>query len=262
MYEHEKQTIVRDFSLVSRDGHTIGLDIYKPHDLKPGSAVLLFVHGGGFIGGDKDQFLAMAPFIALEKGVVSITVEYRTDTPYPAAVFDVIEAIDWIGRNEKALSVDKNKLVVIGGSPGANIGLLAVNNEWRTRHAVFDDIPFHPHNLVLLNGIFSLKSLWNLNEDLQADLLKYLGDYSKIEDASPSNYVYRGFEILLLHGEEDRVVPFEEALSIKRKWEEEGSHVSIVSFKHEGHAWFNSLYKHVPVIKEITEFIDKLEKDK
>ena len=90
--------------------------------LKP--AVIL-VHGGGWNSGNKSLMVPLAQDIA-SKGYACFTVEYRLslEAKYPAGVFDVKSAIQFIKSNAKRFFVDPNKVAVLGCSAGGQIAAL------------------------------------------------------------------------------------------------------------------------------------------
>jgi triacylglycerol lipase len=103
------------------------LDVFTPQP-KPGKAapVLLFVHGGGFVRGDKHQ--AGSPFQdnmmlwATAKGMVGVNIDYRLapKDPWPAGVDDLASAIAWTKANIAAYGGDPNRILIWGHSAGAN----------------------------------------------------------------------------------------------------------------------------------------------
>src|SRR5205085_3613438 len=102
------------------------LDVYTA-DSAPGRRprpVLLFVHGGGFRGGDKH-----GPFYpdnvtlwAARHGMVGINIDYRLapQNPYPAAAQDLAAAIGWARANAARYGGDPRRIVLFGHSAGAN----------------------------------------------------------------------------------------------------------------------------------------------
>lgn len=102
------------------------LDIYRPKS----DAVLpacVLVHGGGWIGGDKERFRALG-FALADKGYVVANVEYRLAraAKYPAAVQDCSLAVRWVRANANRLGLDPQRMCAWGGSAGGHLaGLLA-----------------------------------------------------------------------------------------------------------------------------------------
>ena len=88
------------------------------------SPVFLFVHGGGFVGGDKTQPDSPAydhiGVWAVRNGWIGVTMTYRLapDHTWPAGAQDVAVAVDWIRENIAGYGGDPDRIVVAGHSAG------------------------------------------------------------------------------------------------------------------------------------------------
>jgi acetyl esterase/lipase len=102
------------------------LDVITPKNkgAKP-FPVVLFVFGGGWRSGNRKQNIPLAQKIS-EQGYVSITADYRlsTEAAFPAAVYDLKNAIRWIKANAKNYNIDTNKIAVCGFSAGGQLAAL------------------------------------------------------------------------------------------------------------------------------------------
>jgi triacylglycerol lipase len=100
------------------------LDLYVPDDKATKRPVLLFVHGGGFVGGDKhgpfypDNITAWAA----KQGMVGVNIDYRLapKAPWPAASQDLASALRWVRANIAQYGGDPDRIVLWGHSAGAN----------------------------------------------------------------------------------------------------------------------------------------------
>lgn len=81
--------------------------------------LLVHIHGGGWIGGDKSRNAAIQPY--LDKGISYASVNYRLtgEAPLPAPVHDAARAIQFIRSKAKDWNINKNKIALTGGSAGA-----------------------------------------------------------------------------------------------------------------------------------------------
>ena len=81
--------------------------------------LLVYIHGGGWIGGDKDPVRNIQPF--LEKGISFASINYRLtgEASLPAPVHDAARAIQFIRSKAGEWNIDKERIALTGGSAGA-----------------------------------------------------------------------------------------------------------------------------------------------
>ena len=103
------------------------LDIYWPADGAGPFPVILAIHGGAFIGGDKRD-LQLTPMLAgLERGYAVVSVNYRMsgEARFPALVHDVKAAIRWVRANAAQFLFNPARIATWGGSAGGYLALMA-----------------------------------------------------------------------------------------------------------------------------------------
>ena len=98
------------------------VDIY-PADIKH-APVLLFLHGGGFVGGDKwgdPLFYGNVGRYFAAHGYVSVLANYRLapDATWPSGNEDVAAILAWIEGNAAEYGGDPERVIIIGQSAGA-----------------------------------------------------------------------------------------------------------------------------------------------
>jgi acetyl esterase/lipase len=103
------------------------LDIYWPAEGDGPFPVIVSIHGGAFMGGDKRDVQITPMLAALERGYAVVGVNYRMsgEAKFPALVHDVKAAIRWIRANAAACMFDPGKIAVWGGSAGGYQALMA-----------------------------------------------------------------------------------------------------------------------------------------
>ena len=155
-------SVHRDIAYGDAERHR--LDVFRPLTPVPAATaqeprpMVVFVHGGGFIGGDKGA--ADAPFYnnigawASRSGYVGVTMTYRLapSAPWPAGAEDVAAAIAWLRAHGSAYGGDPSSLFVMGQSAGAVhvAGYLA-----DTRYAAAESLA----GAVLFSGLYDLARL-------------------------------------------------------------------------------------------------------
>lgn len=127
------------------------LDVYIP---KKGSnsPVMIWIHGGGWSYGDKENVQQKAEYFT-SKGYVFVSINYRLSpkVQHPAHVQDVAAAIMWVHTNAKHYSADENKIFLMGHSAGAHLAALVTLNEEYIKNA-----GGHPgiiKGVILLDGV-------------------------------------------------------------------------------------------------------------
>lgn len=116
------------------------LDIYYPKPLaqamkkntpiKQEYPMVVFVHGGSWESGNKDEYAFVGQSLA-QAGYVTAVINYRKapEHVYPDYVEDTAQAIAWSYKNAGRFYADPERLAVIGHSAGAFNAVAAIANE-------------------------------------------------------------------------------------------------------------------------------------
>ena len=107
------------------------LDLYLPHgpERKDRPAVV-FIHGGGFTGGDKAEYRSSSVSADLARaGYVVVSCNYvlgakSKEGVWPRNIADCREAVRWVRAHAKELGVNADKIAVAGGSAGGYLALM------------------------------------------------------------------------------------------------------------------------------------------
>jgi triacylglycerol lipase len=149
-------TVTRDAAYGPHARHR--LDVFSPVRGAGKAPVIMFVHGGGFIQGDKGA--ADAPFFnnvgawAVRNGFVGVTMTYRyaPDHIWPAGSRDVAAAVRWIRDNIAAHGGDPERLVLMGHSAGgAHVAGYIGHPELRA------EAEAHIKGAILASGIYDVE---------------------------------------------------------------------------------------------------------
>lgn len=132
------------------------LDIFAPKGTGPWP-ILVFVHGGGFLKGDKgggDRWPnANVGRMAAERGFLGVVINYRLapDNIWPSGAEDVAATVDWLKGNAAQHGGDPTKIVLMGTSAGA----VHVSGYLKVRPTAAQDI----RAAVLLSGLYGYTPL-------------------------------------------------------------------------------------------------------
>ena len=99
-------------------------DLWKAKSGHP-TPLVIFIHGGAFLHGDKSQVDALLIDLCLKRGISVAAINYRYSTiaPYPAPFMDAAHAVQYFRLHASELNLDKRAFGATGGSAGAGISL-------------------------------------------------------------------------------------------------------------------------------------------
>jgi acetyl esterase/lipase len=109
------------------EGHAIKADVYRPSDnrVRP---VILYLHGGALIFGDRTKIRNAQLARYLKEGFVVVAVDYRLapETKLPEIIGDLQDAYQWVRMNGRELfHADPKRIAVVGHSAGGYLTLAA-----------------------------------------------------------------------------------------------------------------------------------------
>ena len=115
--------VERDVKYAAADRNL--LDVFVPETAASGRPVLIFVHGGGFVAGNKrnpgSPFYDNIMLWAVKNGFVGVNVTYRLapQAVWPAGAEDLAAAIQWVSDKIAERGGDPARIYLMGQSAGA-----------------------------------------------------------------------------------------------------------------------------------------------
>jgi acetyl esterase/lipase len=102
------------------------LDLYSPEKIDGSVPGLIFIHGGAWRSGKREDYRVYTIHFA-KLGYVAATVSYRflPAATFPAQIEDVKCAVRWMRSQSARIHVDPERMAVLGGSAGGHLALLA-----------------------------------------------------------------------------------------------------------------------------------------
>ena len=97
------------------------MDLYLPPKTNKPTAIVINIHGGGWNHGVKESQGGFSTFFKAGFAVANIEYRLTGQATAPAAVEDTRCALIYLVKNAKALNIDVNKIVIMGGS---RVGIL------------------------------------------------------------------------------------------------------------------------------------------
>lgn len=200
------------------------MDLYLPLKSGKPSPMLINIHGGGWNHGVKESQTGFSTFF--KEGFAVANIEYRLtgQATAPAAIEDARCALVYILLNAKELNIDVNRIVLMGGSAGGHLalmaGLLGNNGIFDTNCKREKEIKVAA--IIDKYGITDVGD-WAFGPNITSkSATNWLGSQSKneafIKSVSPVYYVSKSSPpVFIVHGDADPTVPYQQSVELHKK---------------------------------------------
>jgi acetyl esterase/lipase len=237
------------------------LDVYRRREMTTPNRTLVYIHGGGWTGGTKEQSsLTFLPFLQMGWNVVNVEYRLARVSQAPAAVEDCLCALRWVIRNAKQHNIDTSRLVITGTSAGAH---LALTSAMLPASAGLDRQCPGTEELkvaAVINwyGITDVVDLLD-GPNMKVYAVTWLGALTNREEiakrVSPLTYVRSGLPpVITIHGDADPTVPYTHGARLRDALEKARVPNRLVTVPGGRHGGF-SQPEMVRIYAEIGEFL-------
>jgi acetyl esterase/lipase len=238
--------VTPNITYLTANSYEARLDVYARTDTATVRPVLVYIHGGGWVGGTKKSVIfGLMPW--LEMGWNVVNVEYRLGrvSLAPAAVEDCLCALRWVAANAKQYGFDTSKIVTSGGSAGGHLSLttgMIPESAGLDRQCPGVPLP-KVAGIVNWYGITDVVDLLD-GANRKTYAVQWLGSMPNREEiarrVSPLTYVRAGLPpILTIHGDADPTVPYTHALRLQQALKEAGVPNQLHTVAGGKHGGFN-----------------------
>ncbi len=238
-------TVERDVTYCTMDGVALKMDIYYPDSANEPWPVVIYVHGGGWVSGNKSAGAGMEDQPALTAaGFLMVSINYRLAPEYqfPAMIEDVKCAVRSLRAHADVYNLDPERVGAYGGSAGGHlVSLLGTSDtdagwevgeylEQSSRVRAVVDM-FGPADLAVSGFI--------AHSDNEAVVFGVTQDGDpRLVEASPVTYITPDDPpFLILQGEADTVVPPEQSQEFYDRLTAAGVEATLVMVKNAGHGF-------------------------
>jgi acetyl esterase/lipase len=235
----------RDVTYCTLDGVELKMDIYRPQRSAAPTPALLYVHGGGWTGGDKrsGEGIRDIPEL-LARGYLVAAVNYRLAPRYkfPAMIEDVKCAVRFLRANAERFSINPEKIGAWGGSAGGHLVALLGTADATAGWDVGQYLE-QSSRVQAVVDMFGPTDLTVLFEGANPRLMEQVFGTSDrnsetLQKASPVNWVSSDDPpFLILHGERDPLVPVSQSQLLYEKLRAAGVPATFVIVKNAGHGF-------------------------
>lgn len=237
------------------NGQPLLLDAFRPAEQKKKLPVVVYLHGGGWTGGNKKDFrdgargLAKADYVTFSIGYRLVrTNDVNNNTRWPAQIDDVQRAIRWIRSKADEYNIDTNKIGAVGASAGGHLvnllGLIETRDNSDKSLAQYSSKVqcviniFGPSDLTpdfTKNGPAG-PAVQTMVDNLIAKPKH--GNMQIYKDASPLFLVNSNAAAFLhFHGTIDPLVPLDQSQRLHDALKKAGVESTLVIFEGEGHGF-------------------------
>ncbi len=231
------------------DGQSLQLDLYLPNG-QNSVPVMLWLHGGAFVGGDKANAGKYAAQFA-QQGIAVASVNYRLapGAHYPAQLEDVKGAIRFLRANAAKYHLDQDHIGVLGTSAGGSLACqVAVRcGEKEMEGNVGGNLSYSSCVQACVDcfGSFSYENMMKtgFNKSRTAHLESLLGVSAgtpefnaKIREMAPEFHLDKNdAPFLILHGDQDETVPLQNSIDFDKNLKAAGIPSTLIIAKGYGH---------------------------
>lgn len=231
----EAVEIVRDIPYARRGGKQ-SFDLYLPRRRERSTVMpyAVFVHGGGFVMGDRKMGALMGRRLA-SRGIPVVAPGYRLcpDVSPHDQLDDLSRALEVIGASADRYGLDAGRYALIGESAGAHLAmrLLAERSEIA-----------RPRAAVGFYGAYDLAAYRRRDSRVFDAFLRTVGRGGDIDALVRAHHAVRelpftDMPVLLVHGDADRFVPVQNSIALARRLEGQGVSVQLSIYPGAGHGF-------------------------
>ncbi len=238
--------VLRDVQFAEIDGVHLALDIYGGAQRSQLAPAVIVIHGGAWRGGKKGDFHRSSEWLA-HQGFVVFDINYRLatkGTTFPAQLYDVEKAIDWVRAHAEEYGADGSRIALCGRSAGAQLAILAAYRDSKRASSTKGEVR------CVVSFYAPTDMEWDYMNPAMFDVIhaqevieNYLGGSPAEQKAtyiaaSPTAQAsVHAVPTLLLHGERDQIVRFENVQFLTSKLDAAKVPYEVVAFPWANHGF-------------------------
>jgi acetyl esterase/lipase len=255
-----------DVPYAATDNPRQRLDLYLPKGAATDAKLplVVFIHGGGWQGGDKRAGLMLLPLVQSQQyALASVGYRLTGEAIWPAQIHDCKAAIRWLRANAVTYGIDPTRIGVAGSSAGGHLvcllGTTGGVDALEGTIGEHDDVDSRVLCVVNQFGPTDFLDIDGANEAAKGMVAKLLGGRpADVPDvaraASPLAHVTKDdAPTICIHGTADQLVPYSQSTKLNRAYEEAGVECLMLTIPDGGHGGFRNPEVNVRTL----QFLDK-----
>lgn len=239
------------------DGFSLQLDVYTPNNQTSPTPLIIWIHGGGWQGGNRSLAPNGVQLRQARRGFAVASLSYRLSgrAKFPAQIYDVKTAIRWLRANAQTYNLDTDKFAVWGSSAGGHLAALVGTSS--AANALEDFSTGNPNQNSKVQAVldwFGPTDLLQMDSNaLPCSIICHSCPNSpednligcpipncrlKAKRPNPIRYINPNFTyppFLIMHGTADCSVPPHQSQLLQNALTERGATSNLVFLEGEGH---------------------------
>ncbi len=205
------------------------LDIYLPKDVDELAPVIMFLYGGSWKNGKRQDY-AFVGHSFNTKGYITVLPDYRLvpEIRYPEFLIDNANALRWVYDHIGQYGGDQDRIFVVGHSAGAYNGVMLG----------LADALFSEHNLDLpvISGFAGLAGPYDFLPLAFDSTKNAFAEVSDLPSTQPVNLVSSSAPpMILITGTDDKLVLPKHSFSLHDSATSRGAESTLVTYQDVGH---------------------------
>jgi acetyl esterase/lipase len=236
--------VVQDLPYVEGGHERNRLDLYLPEKVAGRLPLVVWIHGGGWQGGSKENCPAVS-FATKGYAVASVNYRLSQHAAFPAQIEDCKAAIRWLRANAAKYHFDADHIGVWGGSAGGHlVALLGTTGGVKELEGSGGNLDQSSRVQCVVDWFGPTDFVsWdpNFNKAVYSMIARLLGgpvqeNKEKARKASPLTYVDKdSAPFLIMHGDQDTLVPLRQSDVLAEALKKAGVEVKLVVVQGNGH---------------------------
>ena len=260
----EGTKVFRNLEYVQGGHERQKLDLYVPEKADGPLPVIVWVHGGGWMGGSKEGGGPTLSFVGRGYAVAAINYRLSQHAPFPAQIEDCKAAIRWLRANAKTYNLAPDHIGVWGTSAGGHlVALLGTSGDVKDLEGQEGPTGQSSRVQAVVDwfGPTDLTKMGGSHDQPNSPEARLLGgpvqdNKDKAARANPITYVAKDNPpFLILHGDKDPTVPFSQSVMLADALKKAGVEVTLQPVKGAGHG--GREFSSAENLKLIEEFLDR-----
>ncbi|WIV12026.1 alpha/beta hydrolase [Proteiniborus sp. MB09-C3] len=245
------------------------LDIWLPSKNKTTTPLVFFCHGGGWISGSRNQpnNVSWCKYLAAKGfAVASIDYRYGYRNTMDDILLDYRDALNYVIKNSKRLSVNKDNIVLMGLSAGGHLSLL---------YSTYHTYNKNKESMSGIKGVVAYYAPSDINDIFVSENKSIFARFATSQTlkgiAAPKEEIFNYYSpitwisenmipCLIVHGKLDTTVPFKSSVKFVSKLKEYNIKHTFMVHKKGGHSFDTKLkdMTTVNILEKTARFIRKV----